>query len=559
VIKKIWFLLILVPFFLAITSCENDCCHDDGVQDSEESREFRIRVIGDACAKDVIGSHSLDLVGSLTVSIDDRKGNNLFRKSFKRAELSSSLKISGINDVDYAVLTVSGFDVNDTNNIRWEGKVDGLAFSSGKKTAVDIVLYPKSGKGCLPEPMNIPRFGHASTLLPDGRILITGGFIQASGRNWIAGKSVEIIDVESGVVENLMDMNEERAMHEVVVLPDGSVVIFGGVRQLSVENRSIDGYPVLPYTFLIQAITVERYVPEYPKLNMRRNGLGINIPNSVQTMNLSFTEIPFLQHQSYVVDESIPSKITAYMVGGLSGTAAAGLLPSNKVFAFDIVDTGLEYVLSPVREIAPGEKSAALLPSAGFNNGKLFSVGGRNNDATHSGTVYDQNSSTPWGSGAPNLFYAASYMLGGTLYTFGGLEMDGDGATLKDDRKPSYRYDVFGDNVAASENSFMTFGNSLFFSDAVYNQKGNHFIVLGGAGGSKENINIGNALYQVVEVAPFRVNISSTPNTLSYALNYKRILPKGVIDRNSRLFITGGVDSLNPDGRIVNVIEINNL
>ena len=83
--------------------------------------------------------------------------------------------------------------------------------------------------------------------------------------------------------------------------------------------------------------------------------------------------------------------------------------------------------------------------------------------------------------------------------------------------------------------------------------------MLGGAGGNKEDMNRGNKLSQVVEISPFSVHDDKTPNTLSYVLKYERILPKGIVDRSDRLFITGGVDSLNPDGTIISVIEIDNL
>jgi hypothetical protein len=558
-VKNFSALLIFLATIFIFVSCDSNCegneCYDfDESSDYEEEKEFRVRVIGHTCNQETVHQYSLDNVGSLTVSIDSVEGANLFRKSFTRSEISSSMKLSGIDSAEKAVLTISGFDVNNPNEIKWEGKVDNLTFKKGQKTAVDIILYPKSGKGCLPEPLNIPRFGHVSTLLPDGRILLTGGFSQPSGKTWMAGKTVEIIDVESGVIEQLADMNEERAMHEVVVLPDGSVLIFGGVRQLEVGNRPIEGYPDLPYSFLVQATTVEKYMPQYPKRNMRNNKIGTEILNQTQIMNLSFTEMPFLQYQSYVVDDSNPAKITVYMVGGLNGSASAGLTPSDKIYAFDIVDTGIEYTLSAVREIAAGEKDPSIMPAAGVYQGSLFTVGGRGNDAGSLGSVYTQSGATDWGdANVPNFFFSASYMLGETLYIFGGLRSS-DGSVFDQKKNPAYSFRMLNGSYQESENNHMSFGDSLLLSDVVYNQKNNQFLVIGGAGGEGD-MNKGNKLLQVVDITPFKVH-NSAP---SYTLKFDRVLPKGTIDHSNRLFITGGASSLNPDGTIINAVEIDSL
>ncbi len=559
-IKKFSLILIILGalFFMSCGSdCDGGTCDDlEGESGSEESKEFRIRMIGHTCNQETIHQTSLHNVGSLTVSIDSVDGVNIFRRSFAGDEIERSMNISGIDNAERAVLTISAFDVRDPNEVKWEGRVDNLTFKKGEKTAVDIILYPVSGKGCLPNPLNVPRFGHVSTLLPDGRILLTGGFISSQGKTWGAGKSVEIIDTESGEIEILAEMNEERAMHGAVALSDGSVVIFGGVRLLEVDNRPIDGYPDLPYTFNVQAITVERYMPIYPKRNMRKNNIGSVIANETQTMALNYSEMPFLPFQSYVVDDSNPAKITVYMVGGLKGTASAGFEPSDKVFAFDIVDTGIEYTLSPVREVAAGEKDTSLMPAAGFFQGSLFTVGGRGNDAGNPGAVYSPSGVTGWGdSEVPNLFYSASYMLGETLYVFGGLQKKSGENIFELEKHYAYNFRMSTGAFQRSDKRLMSWGDSLFFSDVVFNQNKNQFLVIGGAGGSENNkadMNSGSDLVQVVDINPFNVYDTSP----TYRLRFNRILPRGTVGHGNRLFITGGVSSLGIGGTIVNAVEI---
>jgi len=69
-----------------------------------------------------------------------------------------------------------------------------------------------------------PRAGHTATLMPDGRVLIVGGFSTGGGYNL-----VEVFDPASesfAVVASAE--NRERGLHAAVQRPDGSVLIMGG-------------------------------------------------------------------------------------------------------------------------------------------------------------------------------------------------------------------------------------------------------------------------------------------------------------------------------------------
>ena len=93
-----------------------------------------------------------------------------------------------------------------------------LAFrvSSPKATRVGTVAPAAS--------MLEPRSGHSATLLPDGKVLIVGGM----RRNQDFYKSAELFDPATGKFKQTGEMNERRVGHIAVLLPSGKVLIAGG-------------------------------------------------------------------------------------------------------------------------------------------------------------------------------------------------------------------------------------------------------------------------------------------------------------------------------------------
>src|SRR5579864_2804722 len=73
-------------------------------------------------------------------------------------------------------------------------------------------------------PMLNPRSGHSATLLPDGKVLIAGGM----RRNQDFYKSAELYDPASGKFTSTGDMNQRRVGHIAVLLSSGKVLIAGG-------------------------------------------------------------------------------------------------------------------------------------------------------------------------------------------------------------------------------------------------------------------------------------------------------------------------------------------
>ena len=85
-------------------------------------------------------------------------------------------------------------------------------------------VKPVAGALSAGPPMLEPRSGHTATLLPDGKVLIAGGM----RRNQDFYKSSELYDPSTGKFELSGDMAMARVGHAAVLLPSGKVLIAGG-------------------------------------------------------------------------------------------------------------------------------------------------------------------------------------------------------------------------------------------------------------------------------------------------------------------------------------------
>jgi hypothetical protein len=100
-----------------------------------------------------------------------------------------------------------------------EGAVGGPA------TDMVQIFDPATGKFALTASLGIARGGHTATLLPDGRVLVAGGYpALISG----AINSAEIYDPASGTWHAAASMNIARIGHAAVLLQTGKVLVVGG-------------------------------------------------------------------------------------------------------------------------------------------------------------------------------------------------------------------------------------------------------------------------------------------------------------------------------------------
>jgi hypothetical protein len=100
---------------------------------------------------------------------------------------------------------------------RGQGRVGdnaGEASASERSSVGSLILAPVMSAG---------RIAHSATALPDGRVLVAGGFLEKRST-----KGAEIFDSDAGRFSPLPAMLTTRHSHTATLLPDGKVLIAGG-------------------------------------------------------------------------------------------------------------------------------------------------------------------------------------------------------------------------------------------------------------------------------------------------------------------------------------------
>jgi hypothetical protein len=107
-----------------------------------------------------------------------------------------------------------------------DGRVLILGGYNGSYLRSAIIFDPTSSRFSAAGSMTVGRSGHTATLLRDSTVLITGGI----GDGWSFLSSAELYDPKTGRFTTLRPMSVARESHTASLLPDGRVLVAGGHR-----------------------------------------------------------------------------------------------------------------------------------------------------------------------------------------------------------------------------------------------------------------------------------------------------------------------------------------
>jgi hypothetical protein len=98
-----------------------------------------------------------------------------------------------------------------------------------------VELYdPAAGSFAATGNLSLPRYAHTATLLPNGEVLIAGGFgsgYDCEDNGEPAEASVDLFDSVTGSWKPTSKMHEGRGAHTATLLPNGKVLFVGGGNQ----------------------------------------------------------------------------------------------------------------------------------------------------------------------------------------------------------------------------------------------------------------------------------------------------------------------------------------
>jgi Galactose oxidase, central domain len=130
---------------------------------------------------------------------------------------------------------------------------DGRVLIAGGTNSVGLdsaELYdPATAKFSATGPMTVARQDHTATRLADGRVLVAGGFANGVAGPFGTLVSAEVYDPAGGRFSGTGSMTAPRQNQTATLLPDGSVMVIGGVDQNARIVTTAESYDPAAGTF----------------------------------------------------------------------------------------------------------------------------------------------------------------------------------------------------------------------------------------------------------------------------------------------------------------------
>jgi Kelch motif/Galactose oxidase, central domain len=247
--------------------------------------------------------------------------------------------------------------------------------------------------------MHIARASQSSTLLPNGKVLIAGGF-SGSGGESEPYRTTELYDPRSGTFESGADMTIGRSGHTATLLKDGKVLIVGGWTGRYDIRRSAELYDPATNTFVRTGeMVVER---AGNTATLLRDGRVLIAGGEDRDENkLASAEVYDPATGKFTLTSSMAEPRAAHTATALKdgkvliAGGSSGHYPAQTVYrSAEIFDPATGKFTPTGAMTTPRHKHAAIL----LRSGKVLIVGGSDNRDWHgeyaSAEIYDPASGT---------------------------------------------------------------------------------------------------------------------------------------------------------------------
>ncbi len=235
-------------------------------------------------------------------------------------------------------------------------------------------------------PMLEPRSDQSATLLPDGTVLIAGGM----RRNQDFYRSAEVFDPATNQFSRAGDMSIARVGHEAVLLSSGKVLILGGWIGRTVTD-SVEEYDPATRKFVVAGkMTTKR---AHPSATLLGNG-DVLIAGGIETDGRDGLATAEIYHAATRTFEALPSMHEAHLAHTATllndgRVLLAGGRGTTVTAMAEIYDPHTrQFVVTGSLNFARYKHTAALLP-----DGRVLVAGGSDardwNGTTNSAEVYD--------------------------------------------------------------------------------------------------------------------------------------------------------------------------